>query len=221
MGDLTTAARAVFPLAIIYMTKANMALGEEQGVRDRIETLNGFIENLPDYIPTLAQEQFHTLEDGVHWTRGTGGRVWALWRRCLEIQEPVAANPGLGENHGIVNLSSRLTLGPEHKRLLRKGLSFILTPGTIEGLGEQRVRLKEDLAEIGHSGLFWGYILRGKGAVSGGVRMGTGPGCITSQLLQVFQADRGMPGNIRVRQEGDNLTGEERRVLGSSGGIPQ
>ena len=83
LRKLWSAARATFPHAQIHIPVINTSNSLSNTHRANMNTLNQLIRAIPDHIPRLSRDQFHTDADNIHWTVQTGRNMWLHWRSFL------------------------------------------------------------------------------------------------------------------------------------------
>lgn len=77
-------AQSVFPNANIYFPLINYShlLPREQ--KHNLATVNEFASKRLPVISRIAEDQFHTATDNIHWTQETAGQIFNHW--CSELQ---------------------------------------------------------------------------------------------------------------------------------------
>lgn len=84
-------AQTAFPNADIFVAHIHFSKSLSKIQQYNLTMINHFISTHYKYLPCISQQYFHTIADGIHWTRETAGRIFGSWCENLHL------NAGLEE----------------------------------------------------------------------------------------------------------------------------
>lgn len=85
LRKVVNGAKAVFPNADIFVAHIHFSRSLSKIQQFNLTMINNFISTHYNYLPCISQQHFHTIADGIHWTRETARKIFDSWCEGLRL----------------------------------------------------------------------------------------------------------------------------------------